>query len=69
MWIPFYTILNVSEATQLEAMILTRVSHQVQEVLGSIRPTVFDLLTIPEPSLEQRKCWLVYLDVTLRWNA
>ena len=62
----FDIILNVSEATQLTAMILTRVSHQVQEVLGNIRPTVFDLLTIPEPSLEQRKCWLVYLDVTLR---
>lgn len=64
----FFTILNVSGATLLTAIILARIPHHVQKALGKIQPTLHDLLAMPEPTPDQRKCWLVYVDVTLRWE-
>ncbi|PMD47764.1 hypothetical protein L207DRAFT_628350 [Hyaloscypha variabilis F] len=63
-----FTIFNVHRASTLAALILERIPHYVQKVLGKIQPTFDDLLQMPEPKPDQTKCWIVYFDGTVRWE-
>ena len=63
-----FVIFNVSEASSLADLILKSIPHYVQKALGKVRPTFDDLVAMPEPTADQRKCWLVYVDATVRWQ-
>lgn len=63
-----FTILNTSQPSALEAFILKTIPLEVKIALGRIQPTFDDLLALPKPNSDQRDCWLVYFDGTVRWE-
>lgn len=62
----FYTILNASQASTLTDSLLEYIPIYVQDALGTDQPTFEHLLCMPNPTPDQLRCWLVYVDCTVR---
>ncbi|KAM0563273.1 hypothetical protein ACHAPJ_000991 [Fusarium lateritium] len=64
----FYTIFNTSSPSSIANLLLRTIPLRVQDVLGKSEPKFGDLISLPEPTSEERACWLVYFDGTVRWQ-
>ncbi|KAJ4270034.1 hypothetical protein NW762_001707 [Fusarium torreyae] len=64
----FYTIFNTSSPSSITNLLLRTIPLRVQDVLGKSEPKFGDLISLPEPTSEERACWLVYFDGTVRWQ-